>query len=356
MSSFPSDCVIISGTLEIKFPNNLFAYFHRRFVQLVFTQIDDGNHVSCRYEMRFFKTKTHCKSPSYSFVIDPESIKCNVVDIGSKSRPFWYVPSVPSNSLIHGIRSILFMIHSFECTADGTSIYFSARTEYERTAWLSILGHLQYPSHSHSHSNSNGNSKWIPSRIQPTGCGLKPYRNRLDYSLSMTTDSPVSHSNPMKYPDKSESSDCTTAAEEEVSHILSLTQSEGSNDNLIFYNYQQSTLYGYRGGRGHCASTISTPKVTILGLLSDGIWCSLGFIERLKCKDISKGLAMRFVYVSYHRDVGGFPVNLQRRIYRIYGFRGICAIIGNTMWFIILSAILYGQRCGLSLCPCRIIK
>lgn len=153
-------------------------------------------------------------------------------------------------------------MYSFECTADEFSIYFSARTEYERTAWLSVLGHLQYPSQ----------SNWIPSRIQPTGYGPKPYRNRLDYSLSMTTDSPISHSNPMRYPDKSDS---MSAAEEEVSHILSLTQSKGSNDNLIFYNYQQSTLYGYRGGRGHghCVSGSSgaIPKVTILGLLSDGI-------------------------------------------------------------------------------------
>jgi len=122
--------------------------------------------------------------------------------------------------------------------SNRTTLRFNARTEYERTAWLSVLGQLQYPSTSKR-------------------SGLKPYRHRSDKdlslnSISMTTDSPISNrSNQMD--------------EESVSFVVSLTQSQGSNDNNYLYNYHESTLYGHRGNGGH------DERVTILGLLSDGM-------------------------------------------------------------------------------------
>merc|ERR1719361_1689356 len=88
------DCVIISGTLEVKFRDKFFAYFQRRFVQLVFaddhTHHSDDQHVSSRYELRLFKDKHDCKSPLYSFVIDPESAICCGIASDSKSRPFCF--------------------------------------------------------------------------------------------------------------------------------------------------------------------------------------------------------------------------------------------------------------------------
>lgn len=84
-------CVIISGTLEVKFRDKLFAYFHRRFVQLVFVERDVGGNQyrSCRYEMRLFKDKNHSRSTCSSFVIDPESMDCNATNHSSTKRPFW---------------------------------------------------------------------------------------------------------------------------------------------------------------------------------------------------------------------------------------------------------------------------
>eukprot|EP01084_Bolivina_argentea_P119810 212402_1 len=114
-----SDCVIISGTLEAKLRNKLFAYFHQRYVELVYVENQDDT--PSYYEMRLYKNKNKLNSPSYSFIINPISMTCYINYLNSNKHQFTFV-----------------------CSSQQTSICFSAHTKYERDAWISVLEQLQW--------------------------------------------------------------------------------------------------------------------------------------------------------------------------------------------------------------------
>ena len=84
-----SDCVIISGTLEAKLRNKLFAYFHQRYVELVYVEKQINNTTSSgHYEMRLYKNKTKTQSSLYSFTINPISMTCYINYLNSNKHQF----------------------------------------------------------------------------------------------------------------------------------------------------------------------------------------------------------------------------------------------------------------------------
>ena len=135
---------------------------------------------------------------------------------------------------------------------------FSARTKYERDAWLTVLEQLQW-------------------QYQPnTNMDFHHYKEQ-EVSVSNTTNSP---SQKLKAPESELSDDELYSAHNEeqavsalsskdheaVSYILSLTQQNGTNDNNYYYNYHNSNLYRNCSQKKHGEKL---QKFTILGLLND---------------------------------------------------------------------------------------
>lgn len=84
-----SDCVIISGKLEAKLRNKLFAYFHQRYVELVYVEKQINNTTSSgHYEMRLYKNKNKTQSSLYSFTINPISMTCYINYLNSNKHQF----------------------------------------------------------------------------------------------------------------------------------------------------------------------------------------------------------------------------------------------------------------------------
>ena len=86
-----TDCIIISGTLEAKLRNKFFAYFHQKYVELVYVEKainNNANISSGHYELRLYKNKNKSKSSLYSFIINPISMTCYINYINSKHHKF----------------------------------------------------------------------------------------------------------------------------------------------------------------------------------------------------------------------------------------------------------------------------
>jgi len=177
------------------------------------------------YELRLYKNKNSTTTSLHSLIIDPTSMDCFINVLHSKKHRFTFV-----------------------CCSGRTSLCLSARTKFERDAWLSVFEQLrwQFQPNSDLDTNddaSNSNSLTVTSSDDSTAD-----------SPSHSAQSPISQD----FSSRSEHS-------EAVSHILALTQQNGTNDHSYFYNYTDSNLYR------HCAVSSSTTKkarCTILGLLS----------------------------------------------------------------------------------------
>jgi len=218
-----SECVIISGTLSAKLCHKLFAHFHRRFVELVYVERQIAQDTkSGHYELRLFKNKDKATNSLYSLVIDPTAMDCFVNVLHSKKHRFTFV-----------------------CCSGRTSLCLSARTKFERDAWLSVLEQLrwQFQPNSDLDAHDDANS-----------------------SLSVTSSDDASNS-PSQSAQSPISQDFASESEhdEAVSHILALTQQNGANDHSYFYNYTDSNLYRHCSTR---ATNTNTQRCTILGLLS----------------------------------------------------------------------------------------
>eukprot|EP01083_Nonionella_stella_P139760 427025_1 len=238
-----SNCTIISGTLEAKLRNKLFAYFHQRYVELVYVESqDDGDASSGHYEMRLYKDKNRTTSSLYSFIINPVSMTCYINYLNSKKHSFTFV-----------------------CSSQQNSICFSAHTKYERDAWLAVLEQLQWQS-------------------QPDISKLKAAESQ-EMSQSNTTVTTGSRSSSqlkalddddLSYHSNDEHDHGPSTANKTISYIISLTQQHMSNDNSYYYNYYNSNLYNREGDHSHnnkqtqCScNSCDGQKFTILGLLND---------------------------------------------------------------------------------------
>merc|ERR1719384_279136 len=96
-SSYSMDTEIITGTLYLREEKKLFSRFHQRYVELVCVLNEEINEAA-HYEMRIFKD-ANCEEYIHSFILNPISMNCRIVDSNSSKHPFTFCCSFRQKSI-----------------------------------------------------------------------------------------------------------------------------------------------------------------------------------------------------------------------------------------------------------------